>query len=172
MATAKRLIAPAFSNQLKLGTWADLGCGRGLFTTAMAQLLPAGSSVYAIDVDAAALSAVTVKEDIQLQKIRADFAHDSLPLPPLDGLLMANALHYVADQISFLIKGRQWLKKEGVLILIEYDTDVANPWVPYPLSFATATRLFTQAGFASVKKIGEQPSLYNRAGMYAAVMQY
>ncbi len=29
--------------------WADLGCGSGLFSYALPALLPAGSTVYAID---------------------------------------------------------------------------------------------------------------------------
>ena len=39
-------------------TWADLGCGDGTFTLALASLLPAGSTIYAVDQDAAALRAL------------------------------------------------------------------------------------------------------------------
>ena len=37
------------------GTWADLGAGAGAFTLALADLLPPGSLIYAIDKDTAAL---------------------------------------------------------------------------------------------------------------------
>ena len=39
--------------------------------------------------------------------------------------------------------------------------------MPYPISFATAEKLFSDLGF-NVEKISEQGSLYNRAGMYGA----
>ena len=35
------------------GTWADLGAGSGAFTLALADLLPPGSLIYAVDKDAA-----------------------------------------------------------------------------------------------------------------------
>ena len=35
--------------QDKQTTWADLGCGSGLFTRALAGLLYTGSTIYAID---------------------------------------------------------------------------------------------------------------------------
>ncbi len=34
-------------------TWADLGCGSGIFTYALASLLKKGSTIYAIDRDIA-----------------------------------------------------------------------------------------------------------------------
>jgi precorrin-6B methylase 2 len=37
-------------------TWADLGCGAGAFTLALASLLPAGSTIHAMDRDRAALA--------------------------------------------------------------------------------------------------------------------
>ena len=38
------------------GEWADLGAGDGAFTLALAELLPAGSMIHAIDSDPGALA--------------------------------------------------------------------------------------------------------------------
>ena len=82
--------------------WADLGCGEGLFTLALASLLPAGSVIYGVDKN-------------------------------------------------------NPLKKQTT--------------VPYPLSFSSLTKLFTGAGYASVLKLNERPSVYGRAHMYAALVE-
>lgn len=109
--------------------WADLGCGTGLFTNALAQLLPEGSTVYAVDKSRSALDQVPKPPGgIHQEKLLADFAGDNLPLPPLDGILMANSLHYVRDQVDFLARTRSWLKPEGCFLVIEYDLTKANPW--------------------------------------------
>ena len=39
--------------------------------------------------------------------------------------------------------GRDYLKPEGRLIVVEYDTDSGNRWVPYPLSYAAFREIGT-----------------------------
>lgn len=150
--------------------WADLGCGTGLFTQALSYYLQPGSTVYAVDANRQALSKIKPPQgDVVLKKLQADFVQDALPLNNLDGLLMANSLHYVRDQADFLTRAQTWLKPEGCFLLVEYDTDRANPWVPYPLSFTALKQLFTQLGYRVVEKLGERPSVYRRAPIYAAL---
>src|SRR5919109_898496 len=84
------------------GTWADLGAGEGAFTLALADLLPPGSVIYAIDKDANALRELADsyrKRDPGIETRRADFPRE-LDLPPLDGVVMANSLHFVKDKAS------------------------------------------------------------------------
>lgn len=147
--------------------WADLGCGSGLFARALTDLLPATSVVHAVD-----------KEDVLGPEARrsnivfklADFEKENLGFTNLDGLLMANSLHYVADQSSCILQLSSCLRRPGgKFILIEYDSEVANKWVPFPVSFARAQALFAAAGFLQIEKIGERKSLYRRGGMYACV---
>jgi SAM-dependent methyltransferase len=158
----KKGIVPQSSPQ----TWADLGAGRGLFSDALLTLLQPGSIIHAVDTNKQA--------NLHNPSIifhQADFVNDKLPLPALDGILMANSLHYVHDQVACIKQLKTYLRNHtGVFILIEYDTDKGNEWVPYPVSFARARTIFGEAGFSKIEKIGERSSIYNKASMYAALI--
>jgi hypothetical protein len=137
-----------------ISIWADLGSGSGLFTYALAYLLPEGSVIYAIDKKQVVPNNYPQSENSTIIQQQADFIIEDLSLPGLDGILMANSLHYVQDKGSFLI--------------VEYNTEAANRWVPYPVSFNTLKNIFKIAGYSSVTKLREKPSLYGRANLYAA----
>ncbi len=151
-----------------VSSWADLGCGDGLFTQALASIIGNGSTIYAVDENRKALSRIENVSGIRIEKIVGNFEKDELQLKSLDGILMANSLHFVKDKSSFLQKAKGWMKKDARFLIVEYDTDTANRWVPYPLSYTSLQNLFSSLGF-STEKIGEHKSIYNRAGMYAAL---
>ncbi len=152
-------------------TWADLGCGKGIFTIALASLLPSGSTIHAIDRDAENLHFVpTQYPGIKIETKQADFiTNPSLPL--LDGIVMANSLHYVRDRDNFGLMLSSMLKENGRLLIVEYDTESANRWVPFPVSFVTLEKWATRAGFRNVKRLKERASIYQRSKMYSAVAE-
>jgi SAM-dependent methyltransferase len=145
------LIGKAPLDNTKPETWADLGCGSGLFTRALATLLHPDSTIYAID-----KTPQTLPKPIQFRQ--GDFEKD--PLPPVDGILMANALHYVKDKAKLIAK-----LNAPRYILVEYDTRQANPWVPYPIG-----KDILEALFKDVIWLGDRPSAFGRARMYAAMV--
>lgn len=149
--------------------WADLGCGDGLFTRALAGLLAPGSTIYAVDQNKTALKHIPSHENILIKPVQADFVKDNLGFRDLNGIVMANALHFVKDKTALIKKLADYCSREHSFLIVEYDTNTPNPWVPYPLDFASLQRLFEQCGYASVKKIHEVPSIYNRAKIYSAV---
>src|SRR5690242_6406270 len=110
--------------------WADLGCGDGLFTAALSQLLFPESVINAVDKDASALNRVSVKQGIHLEKLKLDFINDALPFNKLSGILMTNAFHFVKDKHAFIKKTFDCLNPNGYFIIVEYDRTIANPWVP------------------------------------------
>lgn len=146
--------------------WADLGSGSGLFSHALLSLLPKGSVVHAVDLERHDFH--DFSSSIVFQ--RADFSQDVLTLPPLDGMLMSNSLHYVKDQVACVQRLKKYLKGSGRLILIEYDSSKSNRWVPYPVPFTRAQELFRVAGFSSIDKIAIHPSLYRSDPIYAALI--
>ncbi len=166
---AKDLIA--FENQKeKPQFWLDLGCGTGLFTIALTNYLPAGSKIIAIDKNRKAVEQVpALVNGISIETMIADFIHETPDVKEVDGVFMANSLHYVRDKESFLHRLHYSLKANAVFLLVEYDRTGANPWVPYPLTVDAAKGLFKKLGYENFKLLNKRPSVYGN-DMYAAMI--
>lgn len=159
---ARKLIAVPVLNAGGPQGWADLGCGPGLFSRALLSLLPEASRVYAVD------NRFYNFEEAGIQFNKVDFDKEALPLPVLNGILMANSLHFVKNKLRLLRKLKMHLMPGGTFILVEYDKAWPNPWVPYPLKFSSAGKLFREAGLGPLEKIAERKSVYGRAKIYSA----
>jgi SAM-dependent methyltransferase len=145
-------------------TWADLGSGNGAFTLALADLLGPTGTIWSVDRDASALREQARALDGRfpgpdLRQLVADFT-EALDLPLVDGVVMANSLHFVRDKLPVLRLVRGYLRDGGRLVLVEYDADHGNPWVPYPLSFATWSDLASAAGFVGTHRLHAVPSRF------------
>ena len=164
---ATELILHAFKPGKK-SIWADFGCGAGVFTNALAGLLEAGSKIYAVDKRKQQIESLS--KDVLIEFIQSDFEKEPIVLINLDGIIMANSLHYIKDQHHFILRIKDALKQNGRIILIEYDTEQSNQWVPYPVSLTKANQLFKACGFTVVTKIGERQSIYRSDKMYACLI--
>jgi ubiquinone/menaquinone biosynthesis C-methylase UbiE len=146
------------------GSWADLGSGTGAFTLALAELVSPQGEIYSVDKDRNALreQELTVRRlfpDLKVHYLAADFSQP-LDVPPLDGIVMANALHYQKHKEPLLHSIRNYLKPAGRFILVEYNVDRGNPWVPYPLSFQTWEVLAQRCGFSNTSLLATFPSRF------------
>lgn len=75
--------------------WADLGCGTGTFTLALASLLRPNSRITAVDKDGSSLDKVPDQfNQVSIEKMVADFVDVNFSTGTLDGVLMANSLHF------------------------------------------------------------------------------
>jgi ubiquinone/menaquinone biosynthesis C-methylase UbiE len=149
------------------GHWADLGAGEGAFTLALADLLGPGAHITAIDRDAGALRRGLADSGIETKV--ADFTRP-LGLSNLDGIVMANSLHFVRDKAPVLQLVRSMLRPGGKLIVVEYGTDRGNPWVPHPFTFERWERMAAQAGFEKTRLLRTIPSRH-LGSMYSAVSE-
>jgi ubiquinone/menaquinone biosynthesis C-methylase UbiE len=150
--------------------WADLGCGSGLFTNALASLLKDESTIYAVDKNLSSFDKNSFLKNISIKPVQLNFENATLPFNHLDGILMANSLHYVKNKKEFLEKLKTYLNEKACFLMVEYDTEISNDWVPYPISFLSIKKLFNESGFGSVTKINERPSAYNRGNLYSVMI--
>lgn len=146
------------------GTWADLGSGWGAFTLALADLLGPDAHIYSVDKDRGSLQeqerAMRARfPQAQVQYIQTDFTQ-RLSLPLLDGVVMANSLHFVRKKEAVLQLVRSYLRPGGHFILVEYNADRGNPWVPYPLSYSTWEGVARANGFTSTTLLERVPSRF------------
>lgn len=143
--------------------WLELGAGDGEFTLALADLLRAGD-ITALDMDRWALPDLErrVGEAFPATTLRTVVADFTLTLPdgPFDGILAANSLHFVEDVSPVLSALRAILAPQGRIVVVEYDADRGNPWVPHPISLARWTTLAVEAGFTTPSLIHRVPSRF------------
>jgi ubiquinone/menaquinone biosynthesis C-methylase UbiE len=149
-------------------TWCDLGCGSGTFTVALAELLAPGSVVYAVDVEAKRLASIPdLYHGVEIHKIVANIIRDELPLLRFDGILMANALHFIKEQEAFLAKAK---RRATRLLIVEYDHRPPSAWGPYPIGFQAFRELALHVGYSRVVKLRSRPSRFGGM-MYSAVAE-
>ncbi len=146
------------------GRWADLGAGEGAFTSALADLTGPDVHITAVDRDAGSLRRLAEEMGRRfpatgLETVVADFRRP-LELAGLDGVVMANSLHFVRDKGPVLKSVREMLRPGGSLIVVEYGADRGNPWVPHPFSYATWERLASEAGFGRTRLLRTIPSRF------------
>ena len=148
------------------GTWADIGAGEGAFTLALADLLGPGGRIVAVDRDGGALRqnerAIRARfPATELTIVTADLT-GPLPLADLDGLVAANSLHYVPRdrQVEVVRALAAHLRPGGRFVVVEYDADRGNPWVPHPFSYASWEGIARAAGLVDTHRIGRVPSRF------------
>jgi SAM-dependent methyltransferase len=146
-------------------TWCDLGSGTGTFTLALARLLAPGSIIHAIDQNEGALAQIPDHhQEVTIRKQVMKLDDTNLSLPSIDGVLMANFLHYIEDPGALLRKLRSLSSR---LLIVEYEGREANQWVPYPLNFCALRELVLEQGFGGIVKVRTRPSRFG-GQMYSA----
>lgn len=147
------------------GRWADLGAGEGNFTRALADLLGPDAHITAVDKDARALRAIGGEIETRV----ADFTKP-LDLRDLDGVVMANSLHFVRDKQAVLQAVHGMLRPGGRLIIVEYGADRGNPWVPHPFTYEQWQKMAARAGFRNTRLLKTVPSRW-LGSMYSAASE-
>ena len=153
-----KLLLPDLSSSKK-ETWADLGCGSGTFTYALSEKLSKESKIFAIDTNRQKLS--KHHSQVIIDFIQADFESDDLNISSFNGIVLANALHFVKNKATLIKKLETYFKSGNERwIIVEYDHSVPNQWEPYPIPFDDLKSLFTQSGYSKLDKIGETKSVF------------
>jgi ubiquinone/menaquinone biosynthesis C-methylase UbiE len=153
-------------------TWADIGAGWGAFTLALADILGPAGEIHAVDRDAGAL-----RENARVMHARypqvsvtyhnADFTFP-LELPLLDGIVMANSLHFRHDPATVVGQLRAYLRQGGRFVIVEYNLKRGNFAVPHPVPYTAWGELARGAGFQHTKFLARRSSRFLHE-IYSAV---
>jgi SAM-dependent methyltransferase len=154
--------------------WLELGAGEGAFTLALADVLGPGATIMALDRDRRALDALRGRVADRfpaavVETVVADFTA-CLPAGPFAGVLAANSLHFVGRPDPVIDAIGAVLAPGGPFVLVEYDADSGNPWVPHPISFERWRRLAPEHGFEEPRLVHRVPSRFLNA-IYGAVTE-
>jgi len=156
------------------GTWADIGAGDGMFTHALVELLGPKARIYAVDRDEEALAdleAWAAEHDANVIPVVADFTRP-FDLPGLDGvlldgMLLANALHFVRDSTQVLARLATRVRPGGRVVFVEYDRRAPSRWVPFPIPATRLPELSRVAGLSMPVFTATRPSAFG-GSLYAA----
>ena len=154
------------------GAWVDFGSGTGAFTLALAELVQPTGTIISIDRDGSALQAQERQMKarfpaVQVRYMRENYAQP-IDLPPLDGIVAANTLHFLPDKEPVLDLFYAYLKPGGRMILVEYNIQNGNYAVPYPLPYPEWERMAKRAGFSTTQLLATRPSRFLRE-IYSAL---
>ena len=147
------------------GLWADFGSGAGAFTLALVELIGPSGEIFSIDKDKYSLNRQQDALESKFPKVLHPIVHYlhsdftiSLDLPPLDGCIIANALHFQPAPATIAQQLRDYLRPCGRFIIVEYNITVANPWVPHPVPFQEWQGIAARAGFQHTQLLASRPS--------------
>jgi len=146
------------------GVWADFGSGDGAFTLALRDIAGPDVQIFSLDQEKSRLS-VQKKEFDQMfphshiEYIAADFT-GHLDLPPLDGLIAANSIHFFKERTEVIRKLATYLKPRGTFIIVEYNADQGNMWVPHPFTYPQFADFANQAGLKNPQLLATTPSSF------------
>jgi len=166
-------------DEVRGGAWADLGAGAGAFTFALAERIGPEGRVYSVDRDQRALRQLRDQLDRTkpdaggawpaVQTLAADYTAP-LPLHDLDGILLANTLHYQRDPCAVVSRLCRMVRPGGRILVVEYDVERSNPWVPYPLPSRSFNAFAECVGLIRPRLIAVRPSAYHGRA-YSAVAE-
>ena len=154
------------------GVWADIGSGTGAFTLALAELIGPAGVIYSIEQDRSALAQQerSLREQFPNTIVHyrpADFTRP-IDLPTLNGIVMANSLHFHRNPAPIVQLLKSYLRPQGRFIFVEYNVEQGNSAVPYPVSYRMWEVLARSCGFTHTQLLMTRPSRFLKE-IYSAV---
>jgi len=152
------------ANGLSSGmTVADIGCGPGFFTLPAAEIVGPGGTVYAVDSEPVMVE--EVKRSTPAAHVTCIHSGESsIPLGDgsCDYALLAFTLHEAKERGLFLEEVKRILKKEGTLLLLDWEKrdEERGPPREERIAKEEAQHLMEAAGFVIEKTGNHTPSHY------------
>jgi len=138
---------------LKAGmTAVDLGCGTGVFSLPLSDLVGPEGRVYAVDKSNAMLDYLRARDtDAGIFLIQSDVMETHIPPGSADVCLLAFILHEVTKPGHLMAEAAQLLRPGGSAVVVEWrpDRDAPGPALTCRLTKERVAQLFEVAGLKS-----------------------
>ncbi len=139
---------------------ADAGCGRGYFTSRLAERVGPQGKVYAEDISDDVLKDVadyaSEKKLAQIVTVQGTEDDPSLPANSLDAILIVNAFHEMKHFQAMLAGFSKALKPGGLLAIVDHQDKPGKPRSDYEnehrISLELVREECTQNGFEFVRE--------------------
>jgi ubiquinone/menaquinone biosynthesis C-methylase UbiE len=128
------------------GPWLELGSGSGNNTLPLSKAV---DTVVALDRNSRELRELQQKMS-QVYPLQADFRVLPFRAGILGGVFTSFSLHFVEEHALVLHEVAQILRPKGILVLVEYQTSEAVPWIPFPLPKKHAFELLHREKFGPI----------------------
>lgn len=139
---------------------ADIGCGTGVYTIALANEVGDMGHVYAVDIHREALHTLAgtlEKRGIQNVDIIWADAEEYIPIDgySLDAIVLSNVLFQFGNINSVLMHVSKLLKPEGQLLIVEWSDSHGGigPHKDHVIDEAYAEKLVTKNNFRILKRL-------------------
>ncbi len=149
---------------LKTGmTVCDMGCGNGFYALPIAKLLGKNGQVLGVDIQPEMLDLLRKRmEDEQIDNVTPILGSEfdpRLPADSVDLVLMVDVYHEFSYPEEMLAAVHRSLKKDGLVVLVEYRTEDENvPIKPeHKMSKAQVEKELRANGFKLVKEFDKLP---------------
>lgn len=137
-------------------TIGEIGVGSGYLTFHLAKKVGKDGKIYANEISRTHLATVKAKtERERIKNIETVLGNVEDPLFPeknLDMIVMMLVLHHLDKPVEFMENVKKYLKKDGVLIVIERDSSIDRAHPPSFMSVKQVLEVLKETGFVLVKK--------------------
>lgn len=153
------------------GTWADFGSGTDAFTLALAEIVGRDAHLYSIDQQDSALrqQKQTMRRtfpELKVEYIVANYTK-SLDLPNLDGIVMANTLHFQRHKDGVLQLVYRYLRPGGAVYPGVIQHRSGQSLGSHPFSYESWATMAHRNGFVDTQLLAIRPSRF-MGEIYAA----
>ena len=144
-------------------TLCDMGCGNGFHTLKMADLTGKKGLVLGVDVQSEMLEYLRERTEQQgienVVPILGSYHNPRLPPNSIDMILLVDVYHEFSHPEQMLASMRQSLKKDGVIVMVEYRAE--DDRVPikrlHKMSKKQVNKELTANGFKLVREFDRLP---------------
>lgn len=152
-------------------TFADIGCGTGLFTLPAAEIGTKTAQIYAVDVSPDMLgdvrqSAAALGYD-NIETVQSDAYDFKLNDHSVDFILICAVLHEIQDKSRFLTEAKRISATGAKLAVIDFNEKEIGfgPPLNHRLSRIQVTDLLTHAGFTEINALDIGEAYYAVTGI-------